>query len=70
MDSRNLTKKQAEELAAKIQPMAGYLHRLRSRMIERGFPPDDPLLLIVTKAYDATDQLFMELHYRWCNGVG
>jgi hypothetical protein len=25
MDGRNLTKKQAEELAAKIQPMAGYL---------------------------------------------
>jgi len=70
MDSRNLTKKQAEELAAKIQPMAGYLYRVQSRMIERGFPPDDPLLLNVSKAYDAIDQLFMDLHYRSCNGVG
>jgi hypothetical protein len=70
MDSRNLTKRQAAELAAKIQPMAGYLHRLRARMIERGFPPHDPLLLAVNKAYDAVDELFMDVHYRSCNGVG
>jgi len=39
-------------------------------MIERGFTPDDPLLLIVNRAYDVLDELFMDLHYRSRNGVG
>ena len=36
-----------------------------------GFPADDPLFLRVCKAYDATDALCMDLHYRSCaSGVG
>src|SRR5262245_2163636 len=63
MNSRQLTTRQAEQLLEKIRPTTGYLRQLQARMIERGFPSNDPLLLVVNKAYDAMDHLFMELHY-------
>lgn len=70
MDSRNLTKRQAAQLLEDIRPMTAYLHRLQARMIERGFPPGDPLLQIVGKTYDGMRDLLAEAHYLSCDNVG
>jgi hypothetical protein len=52
-------------------PSINYLHRLRERMEKAGFPPDDKLFALVSKAYDAVHALFVELHYLGCeSGVG
>jgi hypothetical protein len=37
-------------------------------MVKRRFPPDDPLLLDVVKAYDAMHALTVRLHYLACEG--
>jgi hypothetical protein len=52
------------------QPSLAYLFRLREPMVKRGFPPADPLLMLVEKAYDSMHRLFVELHYLSCDGVG
>jgi hypothetical protein len=70
MDSRNLSKGQAVQLLEDIRPMTAYLHRLQARMIERGFPPGDPLLKIVGTAYDGMRDLLAEVHYLSCDNVG
>jgi hypothetical protein len=70
MDSRNLTKRQAEQLLEDLRPMAVYLHRLQARMIERGFPPGDPLLQFVSTTYDGMRDLLAEAHYLTCDNVG
>ena len=70
MDSRNLTKRQAEQLLEDLRPMAVYLHRLQARMIERGFPPRDPLLQLVSTTYDGMRDLLAEVHYLTCDNVG
>lgn len=49
-------------------PAMGYLHRLRERMDRTGFTPDDKLLGLTTRAYDALHHLCVELHYRSCSG--
>jgi len=70
MDSRNLTKRQAAQLLEDIRPMTAYLQRLQSRMVERGFPPADPLLQLVSKNYDGMRDLLAEVHYLSCDNVG
>ena len=70
MDRDSLTKEQAKTINAKVQPSLGYLFRLRERMVKKGFPPSDPLLTLVDKAYDSMHRLFVELHYLSCDGVG
>jgi len=57
MDSCNLTQRQAAQLLEDLRPMAAYLHRLQARMIDRGFPPGDPLLQIVATAHDGMRDL-------------
>ena len=52
MRSDDLTREQAEGLKAKLAPMLGYLNRLKKRMVRRGFPPVDPLLIDVCRAYE------------------
>jgi len=70
MDSRNLTKRQAAQLLEDLRPMTAYLQRLQGRMIERGFPPGDPLLQLVSKTYDGMRDLLAEVHYLSCDNVG
>jgi hypothetical protein len=70
MNSRNLTKRQAGQLLEDLRPMTAYLHRLQARMIDRGFPPGDPFLQIVGKAYDAMRDLLAEAHYMSCENIG
>lgn len=68
MDSRDLTPDQARKLWEQIGPQLRYLGRLRRRMEVRGFLPNDKLRQLVEKAYDATHQLSMSLHYLSCEG--
>jgi len=70
MDSSNLTRSQAKKVNAAIFPKLNYLDRLRKRMQKVGFPHDDPLWVLVEKAYYAMQRLYMETHYLSCNGVG
>lgn len=70
MDRDSLTKEQAKTINASATANLGYLHRLRERMTKAGFPPNDPLLKLVENAYDATQRLFVALHYLSCDGVG
>jgi hypothetical protein len=70
MDRDSVTKDQAKTINASVQPSLGYLYRLRERMVKTGFPPNDPLLKLVDRAYDSMHRLFVELHYLSCYGVG
>jgi hypothetical protein len=70
MNRESLTKDQAKKINASIQPSLAYLFRLRERMVKTGFPPGDPLLKLVEKAYDSMHRLFVELHYLSCDGAG
>jgi hypothetical protein len=38
-------------------------------MMEVGFPPNDKLYLLGSKAYDAMQQMSVEVHYLSCDGV-
>lgn len=69
MRSDDLSKEQARALKNKLQPMLGYLNRLKRRMIGKGFPPDDRLLLAARRAEDAMHALHVETHYLACGDV-
>jgi hypothetical protein len=62
----DLTREQARALKNKLQPMLGYLGRLKDRMRRRGFLQDDPLLAAVCRAEDAMHALTVEVHYLAC----
>jgi hypothetical protein len=70
MDRNSLTKDQAKKINASVQANLAYLFRLRERMVKAGFPPADPLFLLVERAYDSMHRLFVELHYLSCDGAG
>lgn len=70
MQSADLTTDQLRAMAERIQPLLGYLSRLKARMDAEGFPIDDDLLVLVREAQDATERLFVKLHYQSCEGVG
>jgi hypothetical protein len=64
--SDDLTRAQADAMLASVRRQLRYLGRLRDRMNERGFPPNDPLHLAVTGAFNAVHALSVELHYLTC----
>ena len=66
MRSDDLTREQARALKNKIQPMLGYLHRLKKRMHHKGFPLDNELLDLVVKAEGALHELHVATHYLAC----
>lgn len=66
MRSDDLTRDQARAIKNKIQPMLGYLSRLKRRMIFKGFPPDDGLLQAVCRAESAMHELHVAAHYLSC----
>lgn len=70
MNSRDLTKAQANAVHEQLRPMVGHLHKLQDRMDQRGFPIDDELYLLVKKAREAMDELFIATHYLGCDNVG
>src|SRR5258708_4965266 len=65
---RTITPPESKQIGATIKPHLNYLSRLRGRMVEIGFLPDDPVFAAVVKAHDAADELFMALHYAGCGG--
>jgi hypothetical protein len=66
MDSRDLTTEQAAKIRDAIRPHLAYLRRLQVRMERRGFIPTDELFQAATRAYDATHDLWVMLHYLSC----
>jgi hypothetical protein len=66
MRSYDLSRDPTLALKNKLQPMLGYLNRLKHRMIRKGFPPDDPLLTAARRAEDAMHALQVETHYLAC----
>lgn len=64
------TRAQARKLTRGVYPGLNYLYRLKKRMIEVGFLPDDPLLQLVEKAYDAQQRLYVEANYLASEGAG
>ena len=72
MDSSDLKTWQAERIHKRLVPTLGYLHTLRTRMDQRGFPGEqDKLYRLVQTAYDALHALSIETHYMSCErGVG
>jgi hypothetical protein len=70
MDSRDLSKEQAELLLARIWPMLNYLNRLKQRMERRRFPTGDKLYSRVVAAHNDLHSLAVILHYMTCDGTG
>lgn len=69
--SRTMTKAEADTIARGLFPGANYLVRLRGRMVQAGFSPQDPIFKLVEKAQEAMQDLCMAVHYETCeNGVG
>jgi hypothetical protein len=66
MTSDDLTPEQAQILCDAVRRSLRYLGRLQDRMRKAGFPPDDLLLQIVTKAFSVVHHLSIDLHYRSC----
>lgn len=63
MDSRDLTKAQAEVLLSRIWPMLNYLNRLKQRMERRRFPTGDKLYSRVVAAHNDLHSLAITLHW-------
>jgi hypothetical protein len=78
MDGESLKRWQLERIQKSLQPSMNYLHRLRRRMDNTGFVPNDRLYRHVDEAYDkmyarlyrhvdeAYDKMYallVELHY-------
>jgi hypothetical protein len=71
MTGDDLTKTQAKVISDALFPGANYLARLHRRMEQTGFPRDDRLYQLVSKAHDAMRQLCSDVvHYMTWGGVG
>jgi hypothetical protein len=70
MTRKDVTKEQATKLSKALYPATNYLSRLRRRMVQRQFPPKDPLFLLVDAAYEVILRLGHHVHYLSCDGVG
>jgi hypothetical protein len=64
MDSAALTLAQCKKIGERFIPTTAYLLKLQNRMLETGFPRDDPLYRKVTDALEAMRALAMDLHRR------
>ena len=68
MDSSEVTRRQAQAIKVRVEEMRDYLHRLRVRMAKRGFPPDDPLYVLVVEAQKSIGELYMDVCSRTYGG--
>lgn len=62
MDSADLTPEQLSQVFAKLAPIAQYMAKLKARMVEQGFPPDDELMQLVTKAHEQAHAAAVKVH--------
>src|SRR5215207_7747298 len=70
MQADDLTRAQARALKNKLTPMVDYLNRLGKRMSSRGFPSDDPAMILVANALKAMYELQTEMQCRSIDGKG
>lgn len=71
MDAGDLTKAQAERLAAQVGTRLGYFNRLCERMEKLGWRLDDPVYLAAVRAREAVHALRVLTHYASCeSGFG
>src|SRR5262249_61183912 len=68
VNSKQLRPWQAKKMHDALAPALGYLSRLKRRMELTGFPPDDPLFIVVRDAQSKMHSLLVELHYMSCEG--
>jgi len=61
MRSADLTTDQLQGLRERIAPMLEYMAQLEKRMHQRKFPPDDPLVVLVTEARNCVQGVYVEL---------
>jgi hypothetical protein len=57
MDRSTIKKWQAKRICQALYPATNYMMRLRRRMEQRGFPPNDALYLQVCAAHEAVNRL-------------
>ena len=67
MESADLTREQVEAVLEHVRRQLRYAGRLRDRMNRRGFPPNDPLYVAATMAFNGLHALSVELHYLACS---
>jgi hypothetical protein len=68
MDGKQLQPWQAAKLRDTVRHRLHFMNRLQRRMEKVGFLPDDPLLKLVRQAQASLHALFIEMHYRSCEG--
>jgi hypothetical protein len=68
MNGDDLDKGQTQKMADALFPSINYLLRLKQRMHAQSFEPSDPLLALTEKAYDAVQNLYLDLLNRSASG--
>jgi hypothetical protein len=66
VNSRDVTREQAEKIGRAVGRSLAYLGKLRRHMELAGFPVKDPLFQLVTAAFDAVHHLRADLYNRAC----
>jgi hypothetical protein len=69
MNSSDVTKAQAKVISAALYKRLNYLGRLRKRMDQLRFSPDDELYKLVAAVWDKLHRLSVHVHYMAC-GIG
>jgi hypothetical protein len=70
MNSSDVTKAQAKVISAALYKSLNYLGRLRKRMDQLGFPPNDELYKLAVAAWDRLHHLSVHVHYMSCGVSG
>ena len=61
MKSDDLTREQGLQVFLETREILGRIYKLKARMDERGFPPDDPLYVSTVAAWEA----FIVMNKEW-----
>ena len=71
VDSKSLKDEQIAAFQAVVLRQLRFLGKVRTRMEQLGFPPNDKLYVLTTNAFNAVHALNVELHYMSVkSGVG
>jgi hypothetical protein len=65
MNGNDIKKWQAKKISDALYQPTNYLIRLRQRMEQRGFPPNDSLYQLVCAAHDAVNRLRIAMYGPW-----
>ena len=70
MNSDDLSPEQARSIADQLRTQLVYLSRLKDRIEAEEWPADDPVYCETVAAWEATQQLWLRLHYKSTVGAG